>query len=150
MEEEEGEDRSIPIGSVQPTQSSLILAGHPDVRYQDIFPPEMSFSHQEEALHLNPEESWCLLYPFTEAGIRRIEMGTPANVVRLARNDALVETIQIHAYLEDIPEWGRHDFRRYPARFGDPNYVYQPRVNGVTRERSEWNRYQEEKIIKKE
>ena len=137
MEEEEGEDRSIPIGSVQPTQSSLILVGHPDVRYQDIFPPEMSFSHQEEALHLDPEESWCLLYPFTEAGMRRIEMGTPANLVRLARNDALVETIQIHAYLEDIPEWGRHDFRRYPARFGDPNYVYQPRVNGVTRERSE-------------
>ena len=47
-------------------------------------------------------------------------MGTPANLVRLARNDALVETIQIHAYLEDIPEWGRHDFRRYLARFGDP------------------------------
>ena len=82
---------------------------------------------------LNPEGSWHLLYPFTEAGMRRIEMGTPANLVRLARNDSLVETIQINAYLEDIPEWGRHDFRRYPAGFGDPNYVYQPRVNGVTR-----------------
>ena len=57
MEEEEGEDRSIPIGSVQPTQSSLVLVGHPEVRYQDIFPPEMSFSHREEALHLDPEES---------------------------------------------------------------------------------------------
>ena len=43
MEEEEEEDRSITIGLVQPTQSSLILVGHPDVRYQDIFPPEMSF-----------------------------------------------------------------------------------------------------------
>ena len=79
MEEEEEEDRPIPIGLVQPTQSSLILVGHPDVRYQDIFPPEMSFFSQEEALHLNPEESWHLLYSFTEAGIRRVEMGTPVN-----------------------------------------------------------------------
>ena len=39
--------------------------------------------------------------------------------------------------------WSRHDFRRYLARFGDPNYVYQPQVNGVTRGRSEQDRYQE-------
>ena len=34
------------LGSVQPTQSSLILAGHSDVRYQDIFPPRNDFSYQ--------------------------------------------------------------------------------------------------------
>ena len=41
--EEKGE-RSMPVGSVQPTQSSMILAGHPDVMYQNIFPSEMSIS----------------------------------------------------------------------------------------------------------
>ena len=64
--EEQGE-RSIPVGSVQPTQSSMILAGHPDVMYQNIFPSEMSISNQDAALRLDPEENWRLLYPFMEA-----------------------------------------------------------------------------------
>ena len=37
---EEQEERSIPVGSVQLTQSSMILAGHPDVMYQNIFPSQ--------------------------------------------------------------------------------------------------------------
>ena len=32
----------------------------------------------------------------------------------MAKSDAIVEMIQIHAYLEDVPEVGRRDFRRYP------------------------------------
>ena len=134
---EEQEERSIPVGSVQPTQSSMILAGHPDVMYQNIFPSEMSISNQDAALRLDPEENWRLLYPFTEPGVRRVEAGTPASMARLAHSDSLVETIQIQIYLEDIPEWGQRDFRRYPARFGDPNYVYQPCFNGTLRDRNE-------------
>ena len=137
--QEQGE-RSIPVGSVPLTQSSMILAGHPDVMYQNIFPSEMSISNQDAALRLDPEENWRLLYPFTEPGVRRVEAGAPASMARLAHSDSLVETIQIQIYLEDIPEWGQCDFRRYPARFGDPNYVYQPCANGTPRDRSERSR----------
>ena len=65
-------------------------------------------------------------------------------MARLARSDSLVETIQIQIYLEDIPEWGQCDFRRYPARFGDPNYVYQPCSNGTLRDRNERSRDREQ------
>ena len=141
---EEQEERSIPVGSVQLTQSSMILAGHPDVMYQNIFPSEMSILNQDAALRLDPEENWRLLYPFTEPGVRRVEAGTPASMARLAHSDSLVETIQTQIYLEDIPEWGQHDFRRYPARFGDPNYVYQPHSNGTLRDRNEHSQDQEQ------
>ena len=101
--EEQGE-RSIPVGSVQLTQSSMILAGHPDVMYQNIFPSEMSISNQDAALRLDPEENWRLLYPFMEPGVRRVEAGTPVSMARHTRSDSLVETIQKQIYLEDIPE----------------------------------------------
>ena len=32
----------------------------------------------------------------------------------MAKNDSIVEMIQIYAYLKDVPDVGRRDFRRYP------------------------------------
>ena len=42
----------------------------------------------------------------------------------MAKSDSIVEMIQVHVYLEDVPDTGRRDFRRYPPHYGDPNYVY--------------------------
>ena len=53
----------------------------------------------------------------------------------MAKSDSIVQMIQIQAYLEDVPEVGRHDFRRYPPHYGDPNYVYRPRPNSEIRDR---------------
>ena len=53
----------------------------------------------------------------------------------MAKNDSIVEMIQVHAYLEDVPDIGRRDFRRYPPHYGDPNYMFRPKMNGDNRER---------------
>ena len=58
----------------------------------------------------------------------------------MAKSDSIVEMIQIHAYLEDVPDVGRRDFRRYHPCYGDPNYVYRPRQNGENRDREHINR----------
>ena len=47
---QEHDERSIPIGLVQPTQLNIIVAGHPDIMYQNIFPAEMNFSNQNAIL----------------------------------------------------------------------------------------------------
>ena len=39
----------------------------------------------------------------------------------MAKSDSIIEMIQIHAYLEDVPDVGRRDFRRYPPHYGEPN-----------------------------
>ena len=54
------------------------------------------------------------MYPFTEPEVRHLRINTPGNLACMAKSDAIVEMIQIHAYLEDVPEVGRRDFRRYP------------------------------------
>ena len=89
------------------------------------------------------EEGWKLLQPFTEPGVRRLQVNTPVNMTRMAKSDSIVEMIQIHAYLEDVPDLGRSDYRRYPPRYGDPHYIYKPQVNGDTRERERDNRVRE-------
>ena len=53
----------------------------------------------------------------------------------MANSDSIVEMIQVHAYFEDVPDIGRRDFRRYPHHYGDPNYMFRPKVNGDNRER---------------
>ena len=54
-----------------------------------------------------------------------------------------MEMIQVHAYLEDVPDIGRRDFRRYPPHYGDPNYIFRPKNNGDNRERDQNNRMRE-------
>ena len=44
----------------------------------------------------------------------RLRINTPVNLAHMAKSDSIVEMIQIHAYLEDVPDVGRRDFRRYP------------------------------------
>ena len=56
--------------------------------------------------------NYCI--PFTEPEVRCLKINTPVNLAHMAKSDAIVEMIQIHAYLEDVPEVGRRDFRRYP------------------------------------
>ena len=74
----------------------------------------MSLSQQNRDYRLDPDEGWKLLYPFTEPDVRHLKINTPGNLACMAKSDAMVEMIQIHAYLEDVPEVGRRDFRRYP------------------------------------
>ena len=74
----------------------------------------MSLSQQNVDLRLNPEEGWRLLYPFTQPDVQRLRVNTPVNLAHMAKSDSIVETIQIHFYLEDVPDVGRIDFRRYP------------------------------------
>ena len=84
-----------------------------------------------------------MLYSFTEPEVQHLRIKTPVNLARMAKSDAIVETIQIHTYLEDVPEVGRRDFRRYPPRYGDPNYIYRPRPGNEIRDRDCMNRVQE-------
>ena len=70
-------------------------------------------------------------------------VNTPVNLAHMAKSDSIVEMIQVHAYLEDVPDIGRRDFRRYPPHYGDPNYMFRPKVNGDNRERYQNNRMRE-------
>ena len=35
----------------------------------------------------------------------------------MVKSDSIIEMIQIHAYLEDVPSVGRRDFRRYHPQY---------------------------------
>ena len=88
-------------------------------QYINVFPPEMAINQPDPNLRLDPEEGWKLLYPFTEPGVRKLQVNTSVNLARMAKSDSIVEMIQIHAYLKDVPDLGRRDYRRYPPRYGD-------------------------------
>ena len=137
----------VPVGSVVPNTERYVWPGHPDAQYTDVFPSEMAINQTDPALRLDPDEGWRLLYPFMEPGVRRLQVNTPVNLARMAKSDSIVEMIQIHAYLEDVPDLGRRDYRRYPPRYGDPHYVYRPRVNGDNRDRDQDNRVREWLIL---
>ena len=83
------------------------------------------------------------MWIFTEPGVRRLRANTPVNLTWLAKSDVLVEMIQIHLYLEDVSDIGCQDFRRYTPRYGNPNYVFHPRLNGDSREKDQDNRTRE-------
>ena len=59
---------------------------------------------------------------------------TSINLQHLNKSDVLVENMQIHEYLTDIPQVGRRDYRIYPPRYADPYYIPpplgDPRQNG--------------------
>ena len=112
--EESLSSKQIPVGSVAPSAEGYIWPGHPDAQYADVFPSEMFLSQQNRDYTLDPEEGWRLLYPFTEPEVQHLRINTPVNLAHMAKNDAIVDMIQIHAYLEDVLEVGRIDFRRYP------------------------------------
>ena len=57
-------------------------------------------------------KGWRLLYPFTEPDVRRLQVNTPVNLAWMAKSDSIMEMIQVHMYLEDVPDIGRRDFRR--------------------------------------
>ena len=136
-EEQEISDdsRQVPVGSVVPNTERYVWLGHPDAQYIDVFPPEMVINQPDPNLRLDPEEGWKLLYPFTEPGVRRLQVNTLVNLARMAKSNSIVEMIQIHAYFEDVPDLGRRDYRRYPPRYGDPHYIYKPKINGDNWER---------------
>ena len=67
----------------------------------------------------------------------------PVNLVHMAKSDSIVEMTQVYAYLEDVPDLDRRDFRRCPPHYGDPNYMLIPKVNGDNRERDQNNRMRE-------
>ena len=58
----------------------------------------------------------------------------------MAKSDSIMEMIQVHAYLEDIPDIGGRDFGRYPPHYGDPNYIFRPKNNGDNRKRDQNNK----------
>ena len=101
--------RQIPISLIATSAEGYIWPGYPNAQYVNVFPPEMSLSQQNPDYRLDPEEGWRLLYPFTEPNVQLL---TPVNLACMAKSDSIVEMIQIHAYLEDVPEVGRRDFRR--------------------------------------
>ena len=135
--------RQVLVGSIVPSAEGYIWPGHPDAQHVDVFPPEMSLSQQDIDLRLNPEERWRLSYPFTEPDVRSLQVNTSVNLANMAKSDSIVEMIQVHAYLEDVPDIGRRDFRRYPPYYGDSNYMFRPKVNGDNREREQNNRMKE-------
>ena len=53
-------------------------------------------------------------------------MNTPMNIRCLNKSDVLVENIQIHEYLTNVPQVGRRDYRVYPLQYADPYYVPPP------------------------
>ena len=128
------------VGSIAPSAEGYIWPGHPDAQYVDVFPHEMSLSQQDVNLWLNPEEGWRFLYPFTEPDVQRLRVNISVNLAHMAKSDLIVEMIQIHAYLEDVPDIGRRDFRRYPPHYGDPNYIFRPEMNGDNRGREHSSR----------
>ena len=108
IEEHSGEDDHS-VGSVP--LEPLVLEGLPD--------------------ELGPK--WRVLHPFEILGVRFPTEDTPPTHRRLAENDALVELIQTHEYLEDAPSWGQRRF--YPPQYGDPYYRGRGRGHGRGRGR---------------
>ena len=58
----------------------------------------------------------------------------------MAKSDSIVEMIQVHVYLEDVPDISKRDFRSYSPHYSDPNYMFIPKVNGDNREKEQNNR----------
>ena len=133
----------VPIGSIAPSAEGYICPGHPDAQYADVFTLEMSLSQQNTDYRLDHEEGWKLLYHFMEPAVGWLRINTPVNLACMAKNDSIVEIIQIHAYLEDVLDVWRRDFRRYPPQYGDPNYIYRPRTGGEVRDRECMKRIRE-------
>ena len=48
------------------------------------------------------------------------------NIRHLNKSDVLVENIQIHEYLTNVPQVGRRDYRIYPPRYAYPYYIPPP------------------------
>ena len=67
-----------------------------------------------------------LLQPSDQPDILRPTMNTPVNIRRLNKSDVLVENMQIHEYLTNVPQVGRRDYRVYPPRYADTFYVPPP------------------------
>ena len=65
---------------------------------------------------------WRVLHLFELPGVRFPTYTMPPNQRRLAENDALVELIQTTEYLDDVPIWGKRDYRLYLPQYGDPFY----------------------------
>ena len=64
---------------------------------------------------------WRILHHSETPGVRFPTDTTPPNQRSLAENDALVELIQTTKYLEDMPTWGKRDYRLYPPRYSEPS-----------------------------
>ena len=75
----------------------------------------MSLSQQNRDYRLDPDEEWRLLYPFTEPEVRHLRINTPVNLICIAKSDAIVEMIQIHAYLEDYQKLGEEILEDIPS-----------------------------------
>ena len=103
----------------------------------------MAINQTDPNLRLDLEEGWKLLYPFTEPGVRRLQVNTLVNLARMAKSNSIVEMVQIYAYLKDVVDLGRRDYRRYPPCYGDPHYIYKPKINGDNWERERDNRVRE-------
>ena len=86
-------------------------------RREDISSSESNTSVVETLPEDIPDElghEWRVLHPFDLPGVRFPTDTMPPNQRRLAENDALVELNQTTEYLDDVPTWGKRDYRLYP------------------------------------
>ena len=109
---------TLPVGMAQPIPNDVIWPEHSDIRGRDLLPPNVP--DQELA---DSTEHWRLLHPYEQRGTLNPSADTPGNLRRLAKNEELVESLQIMEYLTDHPPLGsRWDYRHYLPRYGDPYY----------------------------
>ena len=64
-----------------------------------------------------------------EPGVRRLRVNTPVNLAQMAKSDSIVEMIQVHVYLEDVPDIGEeilegiHFIMVIPIMYSDPKQM---------------------------
>ena len=86
-------------------------------RREDASSSESNTSVAETLPEDIPDElgcEWRVLHLFELSGVRFPTDTMPPSQRRLAKNDALVELIQITEYLDDVPTWGQRDYRLSP------------------------------------
>ena len=130
-----------PVGMATPISQDLIWPGHTDIQGTSLFPQDDDPA-TVAAGGLDPEERWEIHHPYDIPAVRRPTMETPDNLRRLTECEALVESLQTMEYLTEFPTLEeRQDYRRFPFRYGEPNYhlsrLKRPGDNGQRRREGE-------------
>ena len=90
-----------PIGMATHISQDLIWPGHPDIQGTNLFPQNDDPATVATG-GFEPEERWKIHHPYDTPGVRRPTMETLDNLRRLAKCEALVESLQTMEYLTEF------------------------------------------------
>ena len=91
---------SPPVGTALFMANDLIWPEHLEIRSSNLIPPTVSEEEIQRELD-GSAERWRLLHPYEQRGMLTPSADTPGNLQRLAKNEELMESLQ-------IMEWTTH------------------------------------------